>query len=71
MYIDIVPNRSSPPAALLREGKHVRKPTLANLSALPIEQVEIIQRVLKGERLGPVEDGREVVRSLAHGGRAC
>jgi len=71
MYIDIVPNRGSPPAILLREsvreGKHVRKRTLANLSALPIEQVEMIRRVLKGERLGPVEDGLEVVRSLAHG----
>jgi len=71
MYIDIVPNRGSPPAILLREsvreGKRVRKRTLANLSALPIEQAEMIRRVLKGERLGPVEDGLEVVRSLAHG----
>jgi hypothetical protein len=71
MYIDIVPNRGSPPAILLREsvreGKRVRKRTLANLSALPIKQAEMIRRVLKGERLGPVEDGLEVVRSLAHG----
>ena len=71
MYIDIVPNRSSPPAILLREsvreGKRVRKRTLANLSALPIEQAEMIRRILRGERLGPIEDGLEVVRSLAHG----
>ena len=71
MYIDIVPNRGSPPAILLREsvreGKRVRKRTLANLSALPIERAEMIRRVLKGERLGPIEDGLEVVRSLAHG----
>jgi hypothetical protein len=71
MYIDIVPNRSSPPAILLREsirdGKRVRKRTIANLSALPIEQAEMIRRVLKGERLGPVEDTLEVVRSRAHG----
>jgi hypothetical protein len=34
---------------------------------LPIEQIEAIRRVLKGERLGPIEDGLEVVRSRAHG----
>jgi hypothetical protein len=37
------------------------------LSALPIEQAEMIRRVLKGEKLGPVENALEVVRSLAHG----
>ena len=71
MYIDIVPNRGSPPAILLREsvreGKRVRKRTIANLSALPIERAEMIRRALKGEKLGPIEDGLEVVRSLAHG----
>ena len=71
MHIDTIPNRNSRPAYLLREsirdGKHVRKRTLANLSSLPIEQIEAIRRVLKGERLGPVEDGLEVVRSLSHG----
>ncbi len=71
MYIDIVPNRKSPPAILLsesvRDGKHVRKRTIANLSALPIAQAEMIRRVLKGERLGPVESALEVTRSLAHG----
>ena len=71
MYIDIVPNRGSPPAILLREsirdGKRVRKRTIANLSALPIEQAEMIRRVLKGEKLGPLESALEVVRSQAHG----
>jgi Transposase DDE domain len=71
MYIDIVPNRGSPPAILLREsireGKRVRKRTVANLSALPIAQAEMIRRVLKGEKLGPVESALEVVRSAAHG----
>jgi hypothetical protein len=51
----------------LRDGKHVRRRTLANLSLLPIEQIEAIRRILKGERLGPVEEGLEVVRSCAHG----
>jgi len=71
MHIDTIPNRNSRPAYLLREsvrdGKHVRKRTLANLSSLPIEQIEAIRRILKGERLGPVEDGLEVVRSRPHG----
>ena len=43
MYIDIVPNRNSPPAVLLREsyreGKRVLKRTLANLSQWPAEIV--------------------------------
>ena len=71
MHIDVVPNRNSRPAYLLREsvrdGKKVGKRTLANLSSLPIEQIEMIRRVLKGERLGPVEDGLECVRSAHHG----
>ena len=71
MHIDTIPNRNSRPAYLLREsvrdGRHVRKRTLANLSSLPIEQIEMIRRVLKGERLGPVEDGLECVRSAHHG----
>jgi DDE family transposase len=71
MYIDIVPNRGSPPAILLREsireGKRVRKRTIANLSALPVEQAEMIRRVLKGEKLGPLESALDVVRSAAHG----
>jgi len=71
MYIDIVPNRKSPPAILQREsvggGKHVRKRSIANLSALPIAQAEMIRRVLKGERLGPVESALEVTRLLARG----
>ena len=71
MHIDTIPNRNSRPAYLLREsvrdGKKVGKRTLANLSSLPIEQIEMIRRVLKGERLGPVEDGLECVRSAHHG----
>lgn len=71
MHIDIVPNRNSKPAVLLREAwredGRVKKRTLANLSALPMAQVEMIRRVLKGERLGPVEDELEVIRSQHHG----
>ena len=71
MYIDEVPNRNSPPAVLLREGwregKRVRKRTVANLSHWPPAQVEALRRVLKGEALVSVQDVFEVRRSLAHG----
>jgi hypothetical protein len=71
MHIDIVPNRHSPPAVLLREsyrqGARVRKRTLANLSALAPAQVDAIRRTLKGETLVPIADLFEVVRSRHHG----
>jgi transposase len=71
MHIDIVPNRKSKPAVLLREsyrdGKTVRKRTLANLSALPMEQIEAIRRVLKGEKLISFDDAFETVSSRSHG----
>jgi DDE family transposase len=71
MYIAEIPNRSSPPAFLLREsyreGSKVRNRTLANLSHLPREQIEALRRVLKGEQLVPVEALFEIKRSLPHG----
>lgn len=55
MYIDVVPNRNSPPAVLLREsvreGRRTVKRTLANLSALPSEAVAALRTVLKGGRM--------------------
>lgn len=77
MYVDIVPNRSSPPAILLREsyrdenGK-VKKRTLFNLSAhCSLEQARQLRAVLKGEggRLaeGPLEDLFKVPESVPHG----
>lgn len=61
MYIDVVPNRNSPPAVLLREsrrtGGRTVKSTLANLSALPEEAVAALRVVLKGGRL--VEAGEQ------------
>ncbi|MEO6325270.1 MAG: IS1634 family transposase [Thermoanaerobaculia bacterium] len=71
MHIDIVPNRNSPPAVLLREsyreGTKVRKRTLANLSALSAEQVDAIRRTLRGEKLVPVAELFEIVHSFHHG----
>jgi hypothetical protein len=72
MYIDLVPNRGSKPAILLREsvreGKRIKKRTIANLSALTLDQAEAIRLVLKGEGLAPAAGGGlECLRSLPHG----
>jgi hypothetical protein len=71
MHIDVVPNRGSRPAYLLREsyrdGTHVRKRTLANLSALSEEQIMALRAILRGEPLHPVGELFEVLGSRAHG----
>jgi len=71
MYIARIPNRNSPPAILLREsfreGKKVRKRTLGNLSSLPAEQIELIARVIRGERLTAAVDHFEAISSWHHG----
>lgn len=71
MHIDAVPNRSSRPTYLLREsyreGKRVRKRTLANLSALSDEQIEALRAVLAGVAVRPVEELFETLRSRPHG----
>lgn len=50
MYIERVPNRNSPPAVLLREsyreGKTVKKRTIANLSKLPDDVIENLKIAL-------------------------
>jgi transposase len=73
MYIEVVPNRGSRPATLLREGWRedgkVRKRTIANLSDWPEAKVRALAAVLKGKfttRAG-VPTGFEIVRSLPHG----
>jgi len=71
MYVDRVPNRSSPPAILLREawreaGK-IRKRTLANLSHWPEDKVEALKRLLRGEPLVAAHDIFAVETSLPHG----
>ena len=71
MHIDGVPNRTSRPTYLLREsyreGKKVRKRTLANLSALSDEQIEAIRAVLAGHSVRPVEELWQVTQSRSHG----
>ncbi len=71
MYIEKVPNRNSPPCVLIREsfrdaGK-VRKRTLANISHLPQDLVESIDRLLKGGRVFENFDNDfQIVRSLPY-----
>ena len=70
--MEAVPNRKSPPAILLREscreGRRVRKRTLANLSKWPPHLVEGLRTLLKGgTALARLEDSFEVARSLPHG----
>ena len=72
MYIERVPNRSSPPAVLLREsyredGK-VKKRTLANLSKLPDEVVEGLRLLLRGGvAIEDLSEAFEIVESLPWG----
>jgi len=73
MYVATVPNRTSPPAILLREsfrlnGK-VKNRTLANLTHWPPQQVEALRAVLKGSTsVGlSLPDSFLVSRSLPHG----
>lgn len=72
MYIEVVRNRNSPPAILLREGwregKRVRKRTLANLTKWPQQIVEGLRVLLRGGTAIEQLDGAfEVVRSRPHG----
>jgi hypothetical protein len=70
MYIESIPNRSSPPAILLRESfredGRVRKRTLANLSAWPTELVEGLRTLLK-DGVAVAADGIHIRRPLRHG----
>ncbi len=72
MYIEAVPNRSSPPAILLREsyrdGNRVRKRTLLNLTDWPRELVDGLRALLKGGTVIPAgQAALSVIRSLPHG----
>jgi hypothetical protein len=77
MYVAVVPNRSSPPAILLREsyreGGKVKTRTLANLTGWAPERVEALRQALKGVPpapagpTGPLEQAFRVARSRPHG----
>ncbi|MFQ5625943.1 MAG: IS1634 family transposase [Methyloligellaceae bacterium] len=71
MHIDVVPNRNSRPAYLLREsyreGKKVKKRTIANLSSLSLEQIAALRAILSGQKLIPADTLFEIENSRAHG----
>ena len=72
LYVESIPNRSSPPAILLRESRQkdgkVKRRTLANLSKLPPHVVEAIRQVLKGAQvMTDPEQAFVLHRSLPHG----
>src|SRR5215217_5977746 len=59
MYIETVPNRHSRPTILLREawreGSHVRKRTLANLTHWPAPKIEALRLLLQDVPLVPAQ----------------
>jgi len=71
MFIATIPNRSSPPAILLREsyrqGGQVRSRTLANLSKLPPQAIQVLRLVLKGQTLVSPAQAFQIVASYHHG----
>lgn len=73
MFIESVPNRTSPPAVLLRESYRddqgrAQKRTLANLSKLPGDVVDGLKALLKGGTvIGTGPDEMRIARSLPHG----
>jgi hypothetical protein len=54
-----------------REGGKVRNETVANLSKLPAETIELVRRSLAGERFIPAGAAAQVTRSLPHGHAAA
>ena len=72
MFIDVVPNGRSAPAVLLREsyreGKRVRKRTLANLGQLPPAVIDGLRVLLAGGAvIARAEEAFEIQRALPHG----
>jgi len=72
MHVDRIPNRTSPPAYLLREtyredGK-VKKRTLANITHWPFGKIEALRRLLRDQLPGGEgARGLSLLRSLPHG----
>ena len=54
-----------------REGGKVKNQTLANLSHLPGEAIDVIRRVLAGEAMVGAADTFEIARSRPHGAAAA
>ncbi|WP_420431332.1 IS1634 family transposase [Candidatus Poriferisocius sp.] len=76
LSVDVIPNRSSPPAILLREawreGKRIRRRTLVNLSKAPPGLVDAVRAWLKGGVVySAIDDAVSIRRALPHGAVAA
>ncbi|MCH8209402.1 MAG: hypothetical protein IIA62_10185, partial [Nitrospinae bacterium] len=71
MYIETVPNRKSRPAILLREGwregKKVKKRTLANLTDWPQRKIDALRMALSGEQLMVLDKALTKQNTRSHG----
>src|ERR1700747_2851828 len=71
MYVARVPNRTSPPAILLREsyrvGEKVKTRPLANLSGWPEAKIQALSRLLKDEAAPASAGPFAIERSFPHG----
>ncbi len=71
LYVDSVPNRTSPPAVLLRAGWResgkVRKRPVANLASWPLEKGETRRRLLQNDPLVGRAAAFAIIRPLPHG----
>jgi len=71
MYIETIPNRQSRPTILLRqgwrEGKKVRRRTVANLTHWPTAKLEALRRLLRDEPLASPQRVFVVEHTLPHG----
>ena len=71
-HVDTIPNRNSPPAILLRqawrEGKRIRRRTIANLSKLPPALIDAIRTVVRGGvAFESLDQAVSIRRALPHG----
>ena len=72
LSVDVIPNRTSPPAILLREawrdGKRIRRRTIANLSKMPPFLIDAIRLSLAGGVTFPsLNAAVDIRRSLPYG----
>lgn len=70
MYVAVIPNRNSsclPGPRILSRGRQGKERYRGKPSKLPIEQIQLIRRVLKGEKLVAINEAFSILRSLPHG----
>src|SRR5260370_42132445 len=74
MHVASVPSRQGDreyKAYLLRqtyrEGGKVKHRTLANLSALPLEAIEAVRSILRGQPVGALDEQLTIETRLPHG----